>query len=105
MIEIKNISKTFHQKKQSFKALDDVNLTVEKGEIVGITGFSGAGKSTLIRTVNLLERPDAGEIIINGTDFTRLNSKQLAKERKKIGMIFQHFKLLSSKDSMKLNMY
>ncbi|MDN5476121.1 MAG: ATP-binding cassette domain-containing protein [Chryseobacterium sp.] len=97
MIEIKNISKTFHQKKQSFKALDKVSLSVEKGDIVGIIGFSGAGKSTLIRTVNLLERPDEGQIIINGRDFTQLSSKQLAGERKKIGMIFQHFNLLSSR--------
>ncbi|MCT2406142.1 ATP-binding cassette domain-containing protein [Chryseobacterium antibioticum] len=97
MIEIKNISKTFHQKKQSFKALDQVSLSVEKGDIVGIIGFSGAGKSTLIRTVNLLERPDEGQIIINGRDFTTLSSKQLAGERKKIGMIFQHFNLLSSR--------
>lgn len=97
MIEIRNISKTFHQKKQSFKALDRVSLTIEKGDIVGIIGFSGAGKSTLIRTVNLLERPDEGQIIINGKDFTQLSSKQLAEERKKIGMIFQHFNLLSSR--------
>lgn len=97
MIEIKNISKTFHQKKQSFKALDDISLNVEQGDIVGIIGFSGAGKSTLIRTVNLLEKPDQGQIIINNKDFTRLSSKQLAKERKKIGMIFQHFNLLSSR--------
>ncbi|ALR30785.1 DL-methionine transporter ATP-binding subunit [Chryseobacterium sp. IHB B 17019] len=97
MIEIKNISKTFHQNKQSFKALDNVTLNVEQGDIVGIIGFSGAGKSTLIRTVNLLEKPDSGEIIINGKDFTKLNTKQLAKERKKIGMIFQHFNLLSSR--------
>ncbi|PKF73925.1 methionine ABC transporter ATP-binding protein [Chryseobacterium sp. PMSZPI] len=97
MIEIRNISKTFHQKKQSFKALDQVSLSIEKGDIVGIIGFSGAGKSTLIRTVNLLERPDEGQIIINGKDFTRLSSKQLAEERKKIGMIFQHFNLLSSR--------
>ncbi|GEN66379.1 methionine ABC transporter ATP-binding protein [Chryseobacterium rhizosphaerae] len=97
MIEIRNISKTFHQKKQSFKALDRVSLTIEKGDIVGIIGFSGAGKSTLIRTVNLLERPDEGQIIINGKDFTKLSSKQLAEERKKIGMIFQHFNLLSSR--------
>ncbi|GAA4153675.1 methionine ABC transporter ATP-binding protein MetN [Chryseobacterium ginsenosidimutans] len=97
MIEIKNISKTFHQKKQFFKALDDVSLTIEQGDIVGIIGFSGAGKSTLIRTVNLLEKPDTGEIIINGKDFTKLNSRQLASERKKIGMIFQHFNLLSSR--------
>ena len=97
MIEIKNISKTFHQKKQVFKALHNINLTIEKGDIVGIIGFSGAGKSTLIRSVNLLERPDEGQIIINGKDFTKLNSKQLAHERKKIGMIFQHFNLLSSR--------
>ncbi|PTT22219.1 methionine ABC transporter ATP-binding protein [Chryseobacterium sp. 'Rf worker isolate 10'] len=97
MIEIRNISKTFHQKKQSFKALDKVSLTIDKGDIVGIIGFSGAGKSTLIRTVNLLERPDEGQIIINGKDFTKLSSKQLADERKKIGMIFQHFNLLSSR--------
>ncbi|KFF03136.1 methionine ABC transporter ATP-binding protein [Chryseobacterium luteum] len=97
MIEIKSISKTFHQKKQSFKALDQVSLSVEKEDIVGIIGFSGAGKSTLIRTVNLLERPDEGQIIINGRDFTKLSSKQLAGERKKIGMIFQHFNLLSSR--------
>lgn len=97
MIEIKNISKTFHQKNQSFKALDDVNLSIAEGDIVGIIGFSGAGKSTLIRTVNLLEKPDHGQIIINGKDFTKLNSRQLAKERKKIGMIFQHFNLLSSR--------
>ncbi len=97
MIEIRNISKTFHQKKQSFKALDKVSLTIDKGDIVGIIGFSGAGKSTLIRTVNLLERPDEGQIIINGKDFTKLGSKQLAEERKKIGMIFQHFNLLSSR--------
>lgn len=97
MIEIKNISKTFHQKKQAFKALHNINLTIEKGDIVGIIGFSGAGKSTLIRTVNLLERPDEGQIIINRKDFTKLNSKQLAHERKKIGMIFQHFNLLSSR--------
>lgn len=97
MIEIKNISKTFYQKKQPFKALDEVSLTVEQGDIVGIIGFSGAGKSTLIRTVNLLERPDAGKIIINGTDFTSLKAGPLARERKKIGMIFQHFNLLSSR--------
>lgn len=97
MIEIRNISKTFHQKKQAFKALDQVSLNIDKGDIVGIIGFSGAGKSTLIRTVNLLERPDEGQVIINGKDFTQLSSKQLAEERKKIGMIFQHFNLLSSR--------
>lgn len=97
MIELKNISKTFHQKNKKLKALNNVNLEVEKGKILGIIGFSGAGKSTLIRSVNLLEKPDEGQIIINGIDFSKLNSKQLAKQRKKIGMIFQHFNLLSSR--------
>jgi D-methionine transport system ATP-binding protein len=97
MIEIKNVSKTFYRKKQSLKALDNVSLNVDQGDIVGIIGFSGAGKSTLIRTVNLLEKPNEGQIIINGTDLIQLTAKQLAKERKKIGMIFQHFNLLSSR--------
>lgn len=97
MIELKNISKTFHQKNKKLKALNNVSLEVEKGEILGIIGFSGAGKSTLIRSVNLLEKPDEGQIIINGLNFSQLNSKQLAKQRKKIGMIFQHFNLLSSR--------
>lgn len=97
MIEIKNISKTFHQKKQKLKALDDVSLSVDKGDITGIIGFSGAGKSTLIRTVNLLEKPDEGQVIVNGKDLTQLSTSELARERKKIGMIFQHFNLLSSR--------
>ena len=77
--------------------MDDVSLKVEIGDITGIIGFSGAGKSTLIRSVNLLEKPDEGQIIVNGINLARLNSKQLAHERKKIGMIFQHFNLLSSR--------
>ncbi|HFK5570606.1 TPA: methionine ABC transporter ATP-binding protein [Elizabethkingia meningoseptica] len=97
MITIKNISKTFRHKNYHLKALDHVNLEVEEGDITGIIGFSGAGKSTLIRTVNLLEKPDEGQIIINGTDILTLDSKQLAAQRKKIGMIFQHFNLLSSR--------
>lgn len=97
MIEIKNISKTFHQKKQHFKALDDVSLSIDKGDITGIIGFSGAGKSTLIRSINLLEKPDHGHIVVNGKDLTTLSNRDLAKERKKIGMIFQHFNLLSSR--------
>ena len=83
MIEIKNISKTFRQKKQAFKALDNVSLEVAQGDITGIIGFSGAGKSTLIRSVNLLEKPDEGQILINGTDWVKLGSKQLAEQRKK----------------------
>lgn len=97
MIRLQNISKTFHQKNRDFKALDNISLTIEEGSIVGIIGSSGAGKSTLIRCINLLERPDTGEIIVHGKNLTQLNRRQLASERKKIGMIFQHFNLLSSK--------
>ncbi|OPC06048.1 DL-methionine transporter ATP-binding subunit [Elizabethkingia ursingii] len=97
MIKIKNISKTFQNKKKHFKALDNISLEVEQGDITGIIGFSGAGKSTLIRCINLLEKPDEGEVIVNGINLLKLSSKQLAEQRKKIGMIFQHFNLLSSR--------
>lgn len=97
MITLKNISKTFQQKGGLLKALDDVSLEVAKGDIVGIIGSSGAGKSTLIRCVNLLEKPDSGQVFINGTELTKLSASGLAQERKKIGMIFQHFNLLSSR--------
>ena len=97
MITIKNISKTFVQKKKQFKALDNISLEVGQGDITGIIGFSGAGKSTLIRCINLLEKPDEGEVIVNGVNLLKLSSKQLAEQRKKIGMIFQHFNLLSSR--------
>jgi D-methionine transport system ATP-binding protein len=97
MIEVKNISKTYYQKKTALKALNDVSLYVDQGDILGIIGFSGAGKSTLIRCINLLEKPDQGQVIVNGIDLTKLNTRQLAEERKKIGMIFQHFNLLSSR--------
>lgn len=97
MIQIKNISKTFYKKDGAFKALDNVSISVEKGDIVGIIGSSGAGKSTLIRCVNLLERPDEGEIIVNNRNLLTLNNKNLSLEREKIGMIFQHFNLLSSR--------
>ena len=97
MIQIRNISKTFRQKEREFRALDNINLQISEGDIVGIIGSSGAGKSTLIRCVNLLEKPDSGQIIVNGIDLTVLPSRQLAQQRKKIGMIFQHFNLLASR--------
>ncbi|WP_434979600.1 ATP-binding cassette domain-containing protein [Daejeonia sp. YH14] len=84
-------------KNNAFKALNNISLNVEEGDIVGIIGFSGAGKSTLIRTVNLLETPDSGKVFIHGTDLTRLSPSQLSAERKKIGMTFQDFNLLSSR--------
>lgn len=97
MIELKKITKTFNQKGNVTHALCDVTLSVPKGKIVGVIGESGAGKSTLIRCVNLLERPTSGEVYVNGENLMRLSQKQLALARKNIGMIFQHFNLLSSR--------
>ncbi|MBO9635582.1 MAG: ATP-binding cassette domain-containing protein, partial [Chitinophagaceae bacterium] len=68
MLQIRNISKTFRQKHTAFRALDDISLDIDEGDIVGIIGSSGAGKSTLIRCVNLLEKPDQGQILFRGSD-------------------------------------
>jgi D-methionine transport system ATP-binding protein len=97
MIELKNVTKNFHQKNRIVSALSDVSLKVPSGKIFGVIGTSGAGKSTLIRCVNLLERPTSGEIIVDGKSLMQLSNRQLATERKQIGMIFQHFNLLSSR--------
>lgn len=97
MIELKNITKKFHQKNREIIALSQVSLTVPKGKIFGVIGASGAGKSTLIRCVNLLERPTSGEVIVDGQNLMDLSATDLAKERRQIGMIFQHFNLLSSR--------
>ena len=97
MIELKNITKNFHQKNRIVSALSDVSLKVPQGKIFGVIGTSGAGKSTLIRCVNLLERPTSGEIIVDGKSLLQLSNAQLAIERRQIGMIFQHFNLLSSR--------
>ncbi|MFI6394433.1 methionine ABC transporter ATP-binding protein [Nonomuraea sp. NPDC050540] len=78
-------------------ALDGVDLHVRKGEIFGVLGQSGAGKSTLLRCVNLLERPDAGTVTVDGQDLTRLGDRELNQARQRIGMIHQHFALLSSR--------
>lgn len=97
MIKIENICKIFKSSNQEVKALDNINLTIEKGDIYGIIGLSGAGKSTLIRTLNRLEEPTSGHIFIGDTDLTGLSKEALRKTRQKIGMIFQHFNLLSSR--------
>ena len=97
MIELKNISVEFELKGDIVQAVKDVNLTVNKGEVFGIVGLSGAGKSTLVRVINLLQKPSSGQVIINGKDITSLNRGELRKTRLKIGMIFQHFNLISGK--------
>jgi len=97
MIEFKNISKHYELKGQTIRALDQINLEIPAGSIFGIIGYSGAGKSTLIRLINLLERPNQGQVIINQKDFTALDARALRQERANIGMIFQHFNLLQTK--------
>ncbi|MDF2154882.1 methionine ABC transporter ATP-binding protein MetN [Vibrio sp. CAU 1672] len=97
MIEIKNVNKVFYQGSKEIHALKDINLDIAKGTIFGVIGSSGAGKSTLIRCVNMLEAPTSGSIVVAGVDLTTLNKKQLSEARRNIGMIFQHFNLLSSR--------
>lgn len=94
MIELRHVSKTFNQ---SVKAVDNVSITINEGEIYGIIGFSGAGKSTLVRLMNLLETPDQGEVYIDKVELTQLSKKKLREERKNIGMIFQQFNLFNSR--------
>lgn len=96
MIKLENITKTYDGKSQ-VHALKGVNLTIEDGEIFGIIGKSGAGKSTLVRCINMLERPTSGNVIIDEKNLTNMTDTQLRAERKHIGMIFQHFNLLSSR--------
>ncbi len=97
MIQFKEVTKTYQSGKQEIHALNGIDLTVETGEIFGVIGFSGAGKSSLIRTVNLLERPSSGHVLIDGKDISTLSAREIRKTRKDIGMIFQHFNLLNSK--------
>ncbi len=97
MIELTHISKDFVSGKRTVHAVQDVSLSIEKGEIFGIIGFSGAGKSTLVRCINLLERPTSGSVTVDGKEMTALSAKELRQARKKIGMIFQHFNLMPSR--------
>jgi len=97
MIEIKSVNKVFYQGSLEINALVDINMNIEQGTIYGVIGASGAGKSTLIRCVNLLEAPTSGRVIVDGVDLTALSNKKLTLARRNIGMIFQHFNLLSSR--------
>ena len=94
IIEIRGLSKTFGAGEGAVTALSDIDLTIERGEIFGIIGLSGAGKSTLVRCINLLERPTAGTVVVDGADMTALTEAQLRQARRSIGMIFQGFNLL-----------
>ncbi|HHV55083.1 MAG TPA: methionine ABC transporter ATP-binding protein [Firmicutes bacterium] len=97
LVEVEHLTKRFRQGRREIVALDDVSFAVYPGEIFGVMGLSGAGKSTLIRCINLLERPDAGRVTVAGQEMTRLTGRSLMQARRRIGMIFQHFALLSSR--------
>ena len=94
MIQLQDISIAFAAKDHTVHAVKHASLTIEPGQIFGIVGTSGAGKSTLLRTINLLERPDSGRVLLDGQDITDLKGAELRRERQKIGMIFQHFNLM-----------
>ena len=96
MIDLAHIEKIYDSPSGPVKAIKDISLHINKGEIYGIIGLSGAGKSTLVRCINLLERPTGGGVTVDGQDITAMSESQLRQVRKSIGMIFQHFNLLSS---------
>ena len=96
-IRVVDLHKTFHTRGVALEVLRGVNLSVRKGEIFGIIGFSGAGKSTLARCINRLETPDSGRVLVGGTDILSLPKRDLLRERRKIGMIFQTFNLFEAK--------
>lgn len=97
MIELINVEKTYYSKAGDIHALKTTNLKIKAGEIFGIIGLSGAGKSTLVRCINMLEKPTAGKVFVDGAELTNMNDSQLRKARQNIGMIFQHFNLLTSR--------
>jgi len=97
LIEFTHVSKDFGSGEKMVRAVRDVSLTIQDGEIFGIIGFSGAGKSTLVRCINLLERPTNGTVVVDGKEMTALSPKELRLARRKIGMIFQHFNLMPSR--------
>lgn len=99
MISLKDVSVTFTQpNKETIQAVKNVSLEVDKGDVYGIVGYSGAGKSTLVRVINLLQRPTSGSVVVNQTELTALPAKALREKRKTIGMIFQHFNLMDSRN-------
>jgi phosphonate transport system ATP-binding protein len=92
MLEVKNLTKIYEG---GVKALDNVSFSVEPGEFLAIIGLSGSGKSTLLRCINRLIEPTEGQIIWNGIDITTANQSEMRLIRRKIGMVFQHFNLVS----------
>ncbi len=105
MIELKNITKVYDTNEGEFKALDNVSISINDGDVFGIIGESGAGKSTLVRHINLLERPTSGQVVIDGTDVTGYQGKKLRELRSGIGMIFQNFSLYQQRNVLQNVMF
>ena len=97
MISVRELTKVYRQPTRDVVAIDDINLDIDDGEIHGIIGRSGAGKSTLVRCLTLLDRPTKGQVIVGGQDLTAVSDTQLRNARRRIGMVFQHANLLSSR--------
>ncbi|MGA7720869.1 MAG: ATP-binding cassette domain-containing protein [Ignavibacteriaceae bacterium] len=97
MIRLDDVCVRFTVKKNVIEAVKNVSLSIGRGEVYGIVGSSGAGKSTLLRTINLLEKPVSGEVLINNVKINDFKGEQLRKVRLKIGMIFQHYNLINTK--------
>ena len=97
MIDLRGITQTYQGPQGPVEALRGIDLSIQPGEVFGIIGKSGAGKSSLVRVITLLNRPTTGQVIVNGRDLTQLNDAQLREARREIGMVFQHFNLLSSR--------
>ena len=100
IIELTGLGKVFQNKDNTVKALEDINLTINRGEIFGIIGLSGAGKSTLVRCINFLERPTSGKVYFDGVDLGTVGEKELLKVRRSMGMIFQQFNLLMQRTAL-----
>lgn len=100
VLKLKDVVKSYKTRDGRVHALDGLDLSVGKGAIQGVIGFSGAGKSTLVRCLTALERPDSGQVSINGVDLAKLQGAQLRRARRRIGTIYQGFQLLASRTAL-----
>ena len=105
MIELQHLTKRFATQGGTVVALNDINLTIQDGDVYGIIGMSGAGKSTLVRCINMLERPDEGSVTVNGKQMQSLNAAELRAARREITMIFQQFNLLMQRTCLRNIMF
>ena len=105
MIELQHLTKRFATQGGTVVALNDINLTIQDGDVYGIIGMSGAGKSTLVRCINMLERPDEGNVTVNGKQMQSLNAAELRAARREITMIFQQFNLLMQRTCLRNIMF